>query len=137
MARIPLARAYYPRMNIRRMLRVCVVAWILALGQGVAVWSCGIDGALLPQIYALEVVDGQLQAYIGPIERVDDGRGNVATAVAVNDDATWQVQSRTQLPVRRAESRPERLLLAESSHPPGSRMNGCYTSHTSPSEILG
>ena len=102
MVRIPLARAYNSRMNIRRMILVCVVAWVGTPGQSLAGWSCGIDASLLPQIYALEVVDDRLRAYVGPIERVDDGRRTVATAVAANDDATWTVQSGAQLPVRRA-----------------------------------
>ena len=89
-------------MNLRRLILVCVGALLGAPSQGVAGWSCGIDNSLLPQVYALDVVDGRLQAYIGPVERADDGSGNVAAAVAVDNNGNWTVQSSAQLPVRQA-----------------------------------
>ncbi len=97
-----LARAYTSTMNLRRLILVCVVAWVGAPSQVMAGWSCGIDGSLLPQVYALAVVDDRLQAYVGPIEKVDDGRGRVATTVSVDDNGKWTVQPRMQPPVRKA-----------------------------------
>jgi len=88
-------------MSLHRFLLVCVVAWFGLPNQAVAGWSCGIDETLLPQIYALEVVDDQLVAYVGPIESGDDGRGAVATAVVVDAQGTWIVQPRSQVPTRR------------------------------------
>jgi hypothetical protein len=84
-----------------RLLLVCVVAWFGTPDHAIAGWSCGIHSSLLPAVYALEVVDGRLHAYVRPIERAVDRSGNIATAVAVNDDGEWTIQSRTQLPVRK------------------------------------
>ena len=88
-------------MRLRRLLLVCVIAWLGLPNQVIAGWSCGIDESLLPQIYALDVIDDQLVAYVGPIERGEDGKGAGATVVAVDAQGTWTVQPLSQVPTRR------------------------------------
>lgn len=68
-------------------------------GKAAAGWSCGIDETLLPQVYALEVIDDRLTAYVGPIEAIAGREG--ATVVGVNAQGNWIVQPRSQLPTRR------------------------------------
>ncbi|MDJ0710111.1 MAG: hypothetical protein QNJ14_06965 [Woeseiaceae bacterium] len=55
----------------------------------------------MPQIYALEIVDDRLVAYVGPIQRDDDGRDSDASVVAVDAQGAWTVQPRSQVPSRR------------------------------------
>lgn len=84
-----------------RFLFVCAVAWLGISNQAAAGWSCGIDNSLLPKVYALEVVDDRLVAYVGPIERGENGGGLDANVVAVDAQGKWTVQPRSQVPVRR------------------------------------
>ena len=95
-----MARAYNRGMR-PNLLLVCVVACLGLPGQAVAGWSCGIDSSLLPQIYALEVIDDRLVAYAGPMERTADGKGVDATVIAVDTQGNWTAQPRARIPVRR------------------------------------
>lgn len=88
-------------MRLRLLLIVSVGASLGLPNQVIAGWSCGIDESLLPQIYALEVIDDQLVAYIGPIERGEDGRVTAATVAAADAQGTWTAQPRSQVPIRR------------------------------------
>lgn len=87
-------------MRLHRLLIVCALAWLGLPSQAVAGWSCGIDESLLPQIYALEVIDDRLVAYVGPIESGSDGNGAGATVIAIDEQGTWTAQPRSQIPTR-------------------------------------
>ena len=69
--------------------------------DAVAGWSCGIDHSLLPQVYALDVIDDRLIAYVGPLESGDNVGDGGATVVAIDAQRTWTVQPRSQIPIRR------------------------------------
>ena len=79
-------------MRLNRLFMICAAICAGLPHQAIAGWSCGIDETLLPQIYALEVVDDRLTAYVGPI----DGAG--ATVVAVDEQGNWTVQPRSDVP---------------------------------------
>ena len=69
--------------------------------QSVAAWSCGIDDSLLPQVYALEVVDGQLYAFVGPVERTDDWSKRTASAALLGADGVWTIRPNVEIPSTR------------------------------------
>lgn len=87
-------------MTLYRLLQICVVVCGGLPGLAVAGWSCGIDATLLPQVYALDVIDDQLVAYVGPIERNEGARGASATVVTRDAQGNWAVQPRSQVPTR-------------------------------------
>ena len=64
---------------------------------GMAAWSCGIDHSLLPHVYALRVVDGQLNAFVGPFTR-EDSQTQTAQRVALDGNGQWSNHSRAELP---------------------------------------
>ena len=82
--------------------RLLSVALIILLSPVVALagWSCGIDASLLPHVYAIEVRDGHLEAYVGPLERGDNARVSVGSAIRLEQDGEWSSRSRMNLPDR-------------------------------------
>lgn len=86
-------------MRLDRLLPVCICALLGLPGHAAAGWSCGIDATLLPQIYALDVVDNRLLAYVGPIERNEGARERTAAVLAVDAQGRWTVEPRSRVPI--------------------------------------
>ena len=61
-------------------------------------WSCGIDASLLPHVYAMQVRDGHLEAYVGPLEPGENARALVGSAVRLEQDGEWSSQPGVNLP---------------------------------------
>ena len=62
-----------------------------------AAWACGIDDSLLPQVYALEIVDGKLNAFVGPPTREEDW-SLTANQVELGANGDWTTLARSALP---------------------------------------
>lgn len=78
---------------ITRMLLVASVATALLTPRlGLAAWVCGIDDSLLPQVYALEVIDGKLSAFVGPAKREEDG-SFTRSKIELRDLGDWAFAS--------------------------------------------
>ncbi len=76
-------------MNSKPLILIGSIALLTAPSAGLAAWSCGIDSSLLPHVYSLDVVDGQLQAFVGQ-----------QTRVTLGEDGEWIVRSSAELPNR-------------------------------------
>jgi len=96
-----MAYAYNNGMNLRSLVLVSTIAAVAVPSVSLAGWSCGIDGSLLPQVYAIEIVDDQLEVYVGPTEQTKVATKRIGSAVALNDNGDWTVQSRIEMPTRR------------------------------------
>ena len=64
------------------------ISLLSAPNAGLGAWSCGIDSSLLPQVYALDVVDGQIRAIVGE-----------KASVILGEDDEWTVGPSAELPV--------------------------------------
>ena len=76
-------------MKSRLLIIIGSISLLIAPSAGLAAWSCGIDSSLLPHVYSLDVVDGQLQAFVGQ-----------QTRVTLGEDGEWIVRSSADLPSR-------------------------------------
>ena len=60
---------------------------LIAPSVGLGAWTCGIDSSLLPQVYSLDVVDGQLRAIVG-----------LKAQVILGEDDEWTVGPNAEIP---------------------------------------
>lgn len=88
-------------MNLRQLLIFGACSVLAVPSSGFAAWSCGIDHSLLPQVYSLDVVEGQLEAFVGPVRHTPDWQTRTGTAVVLSDDGDWTVRPNAELPDRR------------------------------------
>ncbi len=65
--------------------------------SGFAGFVCGIDGSLLPSIHKLDVDNGRLNAFVGPVTLEED-RSRTASLLVRDDNGDWRFQSRAKLP---------------------------------------
>ena len=95
------AYAHNVAMNLRPFIIVSACAALTLPNNSFAGWACGISDSLLPQVYALDVVNDRLEVYIGPVERTKDARDRVGSAITLDVDGEWTIQSDIELPTRR------------------------------------
>ncbi len=77
-------------MNSKLLILIGSIALLTAPSAGLAAWSCGIDSSLLPHVYSLDVVDGQLRAFVGQ-----------EAQVILGEDGEWTVRPSAEVPNRR------------------------------------
>ena len=93
------AHAYSRPMVVRRLWIIGAVLAVLTPTTGLAGWSLGIDASLLPTVHALDVVDGQLNVFVGPVRREKDWSRTAYLAVR-DDKGGWTFQSEATIPAK-------------------------------------
>ena len=84
-------------MNLRQFFVLGTCAALAVPSPGFAGWTCGIDASLLPQVYALDVIDGRMEAYVGPSRRTTDSRTAFGNALVLGDNGDWTIRNDAEL----------------------------------------
>lgn len=86
-------------MDMRKLVIVGATLAMMTPMTGLAGWTCGIDNSLLPTVHALDVVDGHLNVFVGPV-RLEEDWSRTAHLVVHGDNGDWAFQSETNLPAK-------------------------------------
>ena len=83
-------------MEMRKLIILGAPLAMMIPTTGLAGWLCGIDDSLLPAVHELDVVEGSLNVFVGPVRREEDW-SRTAHLVVHGNNGDWTLQSETTL----------------------------------------